>query len=180
MFKWYEGANVCYAYLEDVSIEDGKASWKAISQSRWFTRGWTLQELLAPEFILFFGKNWTILGEKSQRDEHKEFVNLISAITGIDEYSLWTASRVRETSISRRMSWAADRETTRPEDRAYSLMGLVHMPILYGEGLENAFERLQLAIIGKSSDQSIFAWTLNEVPPADYACGLLAPSPSLF
>lgn len=179
MFKWSDGAEVCYAYLEDVPPQAGQMPLETLSKSRWFSRGWTLQELLAPSNIEFFAKDWSLLGKKSQLDRY--FVSLISAITGIGQEFLLSKARLQEVSIATRMSWAAQRETTRPEDRAYSLMGIfeINMPILYGEGLKGAFERLQVEIVKKSSDQSIFAWRLDEAPSSG-PYGLLAPSPSYF
>jgi hypothetical protein len=174
MFKWYEGADVCYAYLEDVPANGG---FDEVSMSRWFTRGWTVQELLAPKIVQFYSCDWTLLGTRSSED--RKFTAWIYTITGIHSWFLLDRSRLEQASVAMRMSWAAERETTRLEDRAYSLMGLfkVHIPILYGEGLENAFERLQLEIIQKTSDQSIFAWRSDQ-PIQNH--GLLAPSPAFF
>jgi hypothetical protein len=182
MFKWYERAEICYAYLEDVPSADGDEKEERLSRSRWFRRGWTLQELIAPKRVQFYAKDWSPLGVKSTEDY--DFTALISRITGIDPGSLLYLSSLRRTSIAMRMSWAAERETTREEDRAYSLMGIfdVHMPILYGEGLERAFERLQVEIMSKSSDQSIFAWRVDKKDLLDPSEGfaLLATSPSCF
>ncbi|KAL1838932.1 hypothetical protein VTJ49DRAFT_2063 [Mycothermus thermophilus] len=157
MYGWYERAAVCYAYLEDVHFDDyteGYLTWNDLfAASRWFTRGWTLQELLAPRKVVFYAQGWRLLGTKSS------LVKSVSKITGIDELTLLDPALVRTASVAQRMSWAAHRSTTRPEDIAYSLMGLfdVNMPVLYGEG-ENAFLRLQEEIIKRSDDHSIFAW----------------------
>ncbi|KAI6154135.1 hypothetical protein BKA82DRAFT_4327665 [Pisolithus tinctorius] len=107
-------------------------------QSKWFTRGWTLQELIAPEAVHFFDSKWNHLGDKKQLASH------LGKVTRIPVYI---------------MSWAADRTMTHEEDRAYSLLGLlgVHMPMLYREG-KNVFHCLQLEIICLSNDQSIFVW----------------------
>lgn len=144
------------------------------TQSRWFTRGWTLQELIAPENVIFFSDNWKRLGER------RTLAHLIAVRTGIDEAILVGEKTVESASIAKRMSWASKRETTRPEDLAYSLMGIfsVNMPMLYGEG-KRAFLRLQEEIMRNSDDQSIFAWVDPSQAP-DSLHGLLAKSPSAF
>ncbi|KAJ3578633.1 hypothetical protein NPX13_g1938 [Xylaria arbuscula] len=151
MFRWYSNAKVCYAYLADVNDKDGFAS------SRWFSRGWTLQELIAPKVLRFYSSNWTLLGFKS------ELCDALQRITGIDTFVLETG-HFSQICVAKRMSWASRRETTRSEDRAYSLMGIfnVNMPLIYGEG-KNAFTRLQQEILRVSDDQSLFAWGAPEV-----------------
>lgn len=146
MFKWYENAEIGYAYLSDVDAEDEIP--KQLENSAWFTRGWTLQELLAPGTLVFFDRYWVEIGTKSSLEDH------VSKITGIRE--LWN---FRSCCIAEKMSWAAGRTTTRVEDEAYCLMGLfdVNMPLLYGEGRE-AFQRLQQEILKSSDDESLFAW----------------------
>ncbi|KAK5656578.1 hypothetical protein OQA88_4557 [Cercophora sp. LCS_1] len=159
MFSWYQSAKVCYAYLEDVQRGNSKnriayRSWKDdFARSRWFTRGWTLQELLAPRDVRFFGAGWEELGTKAS------LYRLIETTTGIDRRTLAEPNLINKASIARRMSWAAHRRTTRVEDTAYCLIGIfgVSMPLLYGEG-DNAFLRLQEEIIRRSSDQTILAW----------------------
>ncbi|KAJ4286648.1 hypothetical protein N0V88_007939 [Collariella sp. IMI 366227] len=165
MFRWYQQAAVCYAYLEDVHFDDfteGYLTWKDhFNKSRWFGRGWTLQELLAPRKVVFYAKGWRVLGTKSS------LVKSIESITGIDELTLLEPKLLHHASVAQRLSWAANRTTTRHEDMAYSLMGLfgINMPIIYGEG-ENAFLRLQREIIKRSNDHSIFAWgALGRGPP---------------
>jgi Heterokaryon incompatibility protein (HET) len=169
MFQWYRSAQVCYAYLGDVD------NTRAFHDSKWFTRGWTLQELLAPETMVFFAQDWVEIGTKFS------LAPLISSITGIHNlFSFESAC------VAQKMSWAAKRETTRVEDRAYCLMGLfkVNMPLLYGEG-ERAFMRLQLEILRKTDDESIFAWAKQEdlvfrtFNFSEYS-GLLASSPTEF
>ena len=113
MFRWYRKAKVCYAYLADVSVKGGAETLEAkIEGSRWFTSGWTLQELVAPANLEFFSQNWESLGSKS--DRHR----LLTGVTGIEEYVLRTGY-FEDVSIAKRMSWAAGRQTTRVEDRAY-------------------------------------------------------------
>lgn len=157
MFSWYQKAAVCYAYLDDVNLDDyteGYRTWNDdFNNSRWFTRGWTLQELLAPRKVVFYAKGWRLLGTKSS------LVKTIQKITKIDELTLLEPRLIHSASIAQRMSWASKRATTRPEDVAYSLFGIfgINLPIIYGEG-ENAFLRLQEEIIRRCDDHSIFAW----------------------
>ncbi|KAL2195526.1 heterokaryon incompatibility protein-domain-containing protein [Corynascus similis CBS 632.67] len=157
MFGWYQRAAVCYAYLEDVHFDDyteGYLTWKDhFNNSRWFTRGWTLQELLAPRKVVFYARGWRLLGTKSSLVKH------VAKTTGIDELTLVDPKLIHNASVAQRMSWAANRTTAKPEDQAYALLGIfgVNMPIIYGEGA-NAFLRLQEEIIRRSDDHSIFAW----------------------
>lgn len=170
MFRWYEAAQVCYAYLSDVSPGDENPSEtnSSFQKSKWFTRGWTLQELLAPDVIIFFDRHWVEIGTKHGLRE------TISSRTGIEHLFDF-----KKASIAQKMSWASTRETLRPEDIAYCLMGLfgVNMPLLYGEG-SKAFIRLQIEIMRSSDDDSIFAWRDHGFP--DYRSGLLARSPFAF
>jgi hypothetical protein len=145
MYRWYAKAAVCYAYLSDVHLIT-----KDISQSRWFTRGWTLQELIAPRNVKFFTSNWELIGTK------QSLCRSIAGITGIDVETLLDPSSLSSASVARKLSWAAERQTTRTEDVAYCLMGIfdVNMPLLYGEG-ERAFIRLQEEIIKENDDHSL-------------------------
>ncbi|KIX04622.1 uncharacterized protein Z518_05492 [Rhinocladiella mackenziei CBS 650.93] len=178
MFNWYRDSRVCYVYLADVTdgecLEDKDSTFR---RSRWFTRGWTLQELLAPTDLLFFSKSWTFL------EKRQTLCNIIEEITRIPSGFLGR-KRLSEASIAQRMSWAARRTTTRKEDAAYCLLGIfdVNMPLLYGEG-EKAFQRLQEEIIGQTDDQSIFAWESHQTEESDLntaEIGALALSPSDF
>ena len=175
MYVWYEASAVCYAYIADVSSQDPDEFRRAsFYQSRWFTRGWTLQELIAPKTVVFFSQEWSPLGNK------RSLAVPLTAITKIDEGVLRGTRTLESMSIAQRMSWAASRQTKRPEDQAYSLMGLfgVNMPMLYGEG-EKAFQRLQQEIMKLSDDQSIFCWTDPDIP-ATVQHGMLADSPKAF
>lgn len=157
MYAWYAGAAICYVYMYDV--EDTHPSrGPSFRQSVWFNRGWTLQELLAPSYVVFLSKEWHTLGTK------QTLAHLIMEITGIPESVLLHEQEVHQISVAQRMAWAATRRTTREEDRAYSLMGIfdVHMPTIYGEG-SHAFLRLQLEILKRSDDQSIFAWGSSSI-----------------
>ncbi|RDX44676.1 HET-domain-containing protein [Lentinus brumalis] len=125
MFQWYQSASECVAFLADVPETEDLASPKsAFRRSRWFTRGWTLQELIAPREVLFVGEHWHILGSKHS------MTSLVDSITAIGTDVLTHAAFVDEVSVAARMSWASKRHTTRVEDEAYSLMGLfgIYMP----------------------------------------------------
>ncbi|TRX93517.1 hypothetical protein FHL15_005489 [Xylaria flabelliformis] len=140
MFDWYHKADKCYAYLSDVS----KHPWiwkQKFKKSRWFTRSWTLQELLAPASVDFFSKEWKPLGNRNVLQ--KEIRN----ITGIPVQAL-QGTPLSMFTIKERMLWAEKRRAKREEDEAYSLLGLfdVHIPLIYGEGRENAFARLRKEI----------------------------------
>ncbi|MCJ1379929.1 hypothetical protein MMC17_003032 [Xylographa soralifera] len=156
MYQWYQNAHGCYAYLFDVGCDwraDQVPSSLAFQESGWFQRGWTLQELLAPDEISFYGQHWRELGNKNSLQLE------ISAATGISLHILSGRSRLQDVSVAERMSWASKRATKRVEDRAYSLLGIfdVRMPMLYGEG-KKAFLRLQEEILKQSDDHSLFAW----------------------
>jgi Heterokaryon incompatibility protein (HET) len=171
MYKYYQRSEVCYAFLKDV---DGRSTDtdEQMRKSRWFTRGWTLQELIAPRIVKFFGKDWIPLGTK------KSLLEILGNTTSIPHVVLRGASPITLT-IARRMSWASRRETTREEDMAYCLLGLfdVHLTPLYGEGAYMAFLRLQQEILKTEHDHTIFMW----VPGHDIMNqGLLASSPRAF
>ncbi|KAI0977093.1 heterokaryon incompatibility protein-domain-containing protein [Xylaria arbuscula] len=247
MYRWYQNATLCCAYLSDLPAEDdgalstlqtdhqmtadstkrpskqnskgvesakdlqkesrgsmevlGDKSKKhlkrkrsighsqaevRLAQCRWFTRGWTLQELLAPSNIEFYDQQWNLRGTK------ESLKYPLSAITGIDVQALMKSRPLEDYPVAVRMSWGAKRETSRLEDIAYCLLGIfdIYMPMLYGEG-ENAFLRLQEEICKSTDDLSIFAWKrqhpdgflnsgLFARPPAEYSScrGLVRFSPS--
>jgi hypothetical protein len=161
MFRWYRSAAKCYVYLSDVSRPAFDANkfnqlpWEsAFRKSRWFTRGWTLQELIAPTSAEFFSKNWEQLGNKTSLERH------VHEITGIPVKAL-EGSLLSDFSVTERMSWAGRRQTTREEDKAYSLLGIfdVHMPLIYGEGRENALKRLREEIDKASKGKSFSSIT---------------------
>ncbi|KAH6699976.1 heterokaryon incompatibility protein-domain-containing protein, partial [Leptodontidium sp. MPI-SDFR-AT-0119] len=149
MFRWYQKAARCYVYLSDVSTGERKArdasaecTWEsAFRASKWFTRGWTLQELLAPRSVDFFPEERNLLGDKGTLEQQ------IHEITGVPSMALRQYS-LSQFDVKERFSWAKSRQTTRREDKAYSLFGIfdVQMPLLYGEGEARAFQRLREAI----------------------------------
>jgi hypothetical protein len=113
MFRWYKNAEICYVYLSDVSVPPPPhlSHGSTIEKSRWFTRGWTLQELIAPSEIVFFDKTWQEIGKK------RTLLEDLEKITTIDVRAL-AGAELSTFSVARRMSWAARRETTRLEDIA--------------------------------------------------------------
>ena len=154
MYAWYSCAARCYAFLTDVDDDDDPhAPTSQFRNSTWFTRGWTLQELIAPALVVFLSQEWSPIGTKGS------LAPLIEAITGVEVDILTGMRTPNEISVSKRMSWTARRVTTREEDRAYSLLGLfgIHMPTIYGEG-RNAFFRLQEEILKQIPDDTLFTW----------------------
>ncbi|KAF1963968.1 HET-domain-containing protein [Bimuria novae-zelandiae CBS 107.79] len=150
MFRWYQKAQKCYVYLSDVSNftadGDGELSWRwkpAFKQSQWFTRGWTLQELIAPKSVEFLSKEGDLLGSK------ETLKLLLHEITGIPVKAL-QGQPLSDHSVTERFSWAANRHTTRPEDESYCLFGIfgIHLPVIYGEGRLSAMKRLLNEIEG--------------------------------
>ena len=188
MYAWYRRAKVCYVYLADVS--SNHSNQHDLKSSRWFTRGWTLQELLAPAQMVFFNRYWSEIARFSKvplgrevypRHNDVMFLDMLESATGIPQRQL-LCSELTEASVAEKLSWASGRQTTRVEDEAYCLLGLfnVNMALLYGEG-RKAFQRLQEEIIKTSSDHTIFAW--GESPESglkrDSPC-VLAESTSQF
>jgi len=191
MYRWYQEASIAYAYMSDVSSDlpppqgteptgpskKGAAAGEAprptfhtipsilreydklprtFENSRWFTRGWTLQELIAPPIVEFYSQGWHEIGTKFSLRK------VISKVTGIDIRVLEGADPAT-CHVAERMSWAANRQTTRVEDAAYSLLGIfkVHMPLIYGEG-HRAFYRLQKEIMKTTEDYTMLAWGLSK------------------
>jgi hypothetical protein len=180
MFQWYNNAAICYAYLPDVTTGDTPLidiERSKFRSSSWFTRGWTLQELIAPKKLYFYDSRWKYIGSKG------EMSHVIESITGIPRAIVVGVRDPRQASIAQRMSWAANRVTTRKEDMAYSLLGLfgLTMPMIYGEG-DKAFTRLQEEIKKDSADISILAGA-SIFPSEEYFPSydlFLATSPSDF
>ena len=164
MYKWYQNAEICFAYLNDVDRGDDMEPLCHLGgsgvvhsdfyESLWFTRGWTLQELIAPKVLVFYNKWWERIGTRT------ELAEKISSRTGIHHSILCHQHELASFSIAQRFSWAANRKTSRAEDRAYSLLGLldIQMPLLYGEG-HRALRRLQEHLLTRCKDDSLFAWS---------------------
>ncbi|EIW76445.1 HET-domain-containing protein, partial [Coniophora puteana RWD-64-598 SS2] len=158
MFKWYRNSTLCIIYLEQtMSLAD-------MAGDEWFRRGWTLQELLAPERVLFYNKEWDRLTPSLVADDKdpsplSEVFDIVSEATGIPVQEL-VKFEPSPREVDQRMTWAAKREVTRQEDAAYSLMGIFDVSIstAYGEGLDRAFCRLVEAIMLSGSDSSVLNW----------------------
>ncbi|EFY89220.1 kinesin light chain [Metarhizium acridum CQMa 102] len=172
MFRWYRDAKRCYVYLSDVSSpivfgrQKSMMPWDdAFRQSRWFTRGWTLQELIAPKTVDFYSKQGAWLGDKQSLEP------AIRDITGIPASAL-RGTPLSDFPVSEREAWARDRQTKYEEDMAYSLLGIfdVHMPLIYGEGREKAQRRLReevqkaIKALGTRTIDFSVAFSLSEVP----------------
>lgn len=174
MFDYYARSEVCFAHLADLAPES-----MDIGSCRWFTRGWTLQELLAPQSVEFYNQAWEHVGSKH------EFVERIARATNIKSAALKDPSRIKEYSVATRLSWSSNRQTTRLEDTAYCLLGIfdVSLPLIYGEG-HNAFQRLLEAVVRRDNDLTVFAWKLTAVNNVDPEIGpgvnLLPQSPLAF
>jgi hypothetical protein len=147
MFRWYSNAAKCYVFLSDVSISSytginlSSEGMLAFKYSRWFTRSWTLQELLAPISVDFFSMEGEKVGDR------ESLVQEIHSITGISIRALQGTPLV-QFNMEERLSWAKGRQAKREEDAVYSLLGIfdIHMPLIYGEGRQKAFVRLHREI----------------------------------
>ncbi|KAH0439385.1 het domain protein [Colletotrichum camelliae] len=187
MFVWYRASAVCFVWLEDLAPSSSASKTTpngkrlhdiaGMASCKWFSRGWTLQELIAPANIRFYDASWNFRFTKENN------TSVLATITTIDVEVLKMAKRLKDVLVAVRMSWAANRETTRPEDIAYCLLGIfdINMPMLYGEG-EKAFQRLQEHIVNLHGDSSIFAWLAPFRPPLPTQSfrGLFATSPRQF
>jgi hypothetical protein len=172
MWTYYSRSNICYVYMADIrDCEAGRGI--SFQKSEWFTRGWTLQELIAPFYVEFYAADWSPIGTKLERHEE------IAAITTIESHLLAQNRSIEVYGSAERFSWAAHRQVTQEEDEAYSLLGLfqIHMPMLYGEGRARAFARLQEAIYLSTCDDSIFLFRYS--PHVD-SQPLLADCPNRF
>ncbi|KDR74942.1 hypothetical protein GALMADRAFT_569193 [Galerina marginata CBS 339.88] len=196
MFRWYRNSSICIVHLGSTKSwpPPSPDSFDLSSHDPWFSRGWTLQELLAPRVVKFYGSKWkpctTASNDKSDQlvasvtqarglihlYGNKTMVDMLSTITSIPTTELLDFEPGLE-DVKLRLSWASQRATTRIEDMAYCLLGLfnVSMPIAYGEG-EVAFYRLQAAIMERSNDRNLFLWTGR---PSPYS-SMLANGPECF
>jgi tetratricopeptide (TPR) repeat protein len=162
MFRWYYEATRCYVYLADVpNPKDPKSTAEsAFPDSRWFTRGWTLQELIAPSSVQFFSREGELLGNKKSREQQLHQITgiAIEALQGIPLAQFDTAER---------LSWAAKRETTVEEDAAYCLLGIfdIQMPLIYGEGQQKALDRLQRKIRKSLNQASLVSTNASWIVP---------------
>ncbi|KAG6335867.1 hypothetical protein ID866_3232 [Astraeus odoratus] len=170
MFKWYRDCHVCITYLaESMSVDD-------LANDVWFTRGWTLQELVAPRTMKFYGRGWVPISNSTNDKQDLTMMSVVSQVTGISLDDL-RDFRPGTRDVHTRMMWASTRTTTRIEDIAYCLIGIfdVSMTVAYGEG-KRAFYRLMEAIIHRCGEWQIMAWAGK--PSADSAA--LPDSPRCF
>ncbi|KAI1268275.1 heterokaryon incompatibility protein-domain-containing protein [Xylariaceae sp. FL1019] len=201
MFRWYRDAKLCITYLSDVQnihrrsqrglhVFGNSNDGQHYHLSRWFSRGWTLQEMLAPSELEFYDMEWNFIGTK------KDLAAAISEVTGISTPFLAGQLQLSDACIAVKMSWMSGRRTTYPEDMAYSMIGIfnITMPFVYGESGTRAFRRLQEIILASPSmDESLFAWKMPNKPDAgedsvtaanleweQAEWGLLAGSPEWF
>ncbi|KAI0197707.1 heterokaryon incompatibility protein-domain-containing protein [Astrocystis sublimbata] len=171
MFRWYRDAKRCYVYLSDVSstaasdvanVGCNAISWDtAFRTSRWFTRGWTLQELVAPVAVEFYSREWVWLGDKASLELQ------LCDITGIPTSAL-CGTPLSHYSIAERESWAHNRQTKYEEDMAYSLLGIfdVSMTLNYGEGRQKAQRRLREEVQRAPHNEFTITFALSDVPEA--------------
>jgi hypothetical protein len=169
MFSWYQSSTVCLAYLSDVptaNTDNNELLSSQVRNSRWFTRGWTLPELLAPSELIFHAADWTVLG---RRDD--SLAELISEITGIDQAYLSGRKNVQQASISKILSWMSNRKTSRVEDMVYCMLGIlgIDMEIHYGEG-RGAVDRLRGKIEQKMGAElnSLTPFTSHQAHPRQF------------
>jgi hypothetical protein len=173
MFAWYRGATKCYVYLPDVQTDERHVDatgeqphlklWEPdFRRSRWFTRGWTLQELLAPRSVEFFSADWIRLGDRESLER------CIQDITGIPRRAL--RGDALNFSTAERLAWTENRNTKRREDKSYSLLGIfsVFMPLIYGEG-DYAWTRLLVEIDKKHAETAELDNILSNLPIATEA-----------
>ncbi|KAJ8515318.1 hypothetical protein ONZ45_g7251 [Pleurotus djamor] len=153
MFAWYQNAEICIVYLQDVDHFDG------IWQSAWFTRGWTLQELLAPRKVAFFYRDWARIDFASEVDIDRTRPNtfkttrssvihrMIPKAAGLPRWTITSSYIPSPHNLEQVLKWAEKRQTTVPQDAAYSLVSLlgVCLPTHYGWELGNVFVALRLA-----------------------------------
>ncbi|KAF9471443.1 hypothetical protein BDN70DRAFT_766210, partial [Pholiota conissans] len=164
MFKWYQGSNICIAYLAETQLI------LDIHRDRWFTRGWTLQELVAPKLIKLCNRDWDYFNPDITLTDNTYSILRVTGIKRQIITQIWEATSITENEfsrflqlpISRLMQLAATREVMREEDTAYSLMGIFKVSIAtaYGEGGKQAFSRLLEAILESISDRpfDLFNW----------------------
>lgn len=190
MYAWYQKSEVCFAHLSDLISPENligeiegelrldqniEEAYHELKGCRWFTRGWTLQELLAPRNLLFYTAEWDFYARKDHG-----FAHVLSRVTGISLDVLQKHRRYHRCSVAERFSWASKRSTKRVEDIAYCLLGLfdINMPLLYGEG-SKAFTRLQEEILKREADHTLFLWHDPKTTAGCYR-GLLASHPKCF
>ncbi|KAF9474805.1 hypothetical protein BDN70DRAFT_769036, partial [Pholiota conissans] len=173
MYAWYERADICIVYLSETHTTTH------IPDDTWFTRGWTLQELIAPKKLKFYSAEWNRLAQDNNDDKKDPIIlSFIEHATMLSSEEL--AGRLN-VPLSRKMQWAASREVTREEDIAYSLMGIfdVSISIAYGEGVSRAFLRLLEEIMKNHiGAKDLFNWAGGVTGNGN--THLLPPSPKYY
>jgi hypothetical protein len=156
MYDFYANAVVCYAYLADVSGVGAPEERNAqVKRSRWFTRGWTLQEWLAPRSLVYLDQEWRVIGTREHFDDIPRLSSTFKRFTQPRILS------VRFWNLATKLSWASQRQTTMLEDQAYSICGLlqIKLPVRYGQNdTKSVFRHLQEALINEYHDLSLLAW----------------------
>ncbi|KAG2344136.1 hypothetical protein BDR05DRAFT_839461, partial [Suillus weaverae] len=158
MFVWYHNSALTIIYLSDVPPS---SKCGALAKSAWNTRGWTVQEFLAPSVILFYQKDWTLYLD-DPTPNHKDSIAIMQELeyaTGIDRRAV-VAFRPGMRDAREKLQWASTRITTLQEDIAYSLSGVfgVRLRVDYGEKKQNALGRLLQEIIAQSGDITALDW----------------------
>ncbi|KAG1789642.1 uncharacterized protein HD556DRAFT_1311230 [Suillus plorans] len=158
MFVWYHHSALTIVYLSDVPPSSKSGG---LAKSAWNTRGWTFQEFVAPKVILFYQNNWTLY-RNDHTPNHKDSIAIMQEIkdaTGIDRPAV-VAFRPSMHNAREKLHWASTRVTTRQEDIAYSLFGVldVRLRVDYGEKQDKALGRLLQEIVARSGDISSLDW----------------------
>jgi hypothetical protein len=172
MFVWYRHSALTIIYLSDVPPSSQPGT---LASSAWNTRGWTVQEFLAPKFVLFYQKDWSLyLDDRSPN--HKDSLAIMQEMgdaTCIDARAL-VAFRPGMRDAREKLQWVSSRITTWQEDIAYSLFGIfgVNLPVIYGEKKQKALGRLLQEVVAQSGDISALDWVgksseFNTCLPAD-------------
>ncbi len=176
-YRWLQMSTVCITFLDDLRPDGPRFDENIWSQCRYWTRAWTLQELIGPRRVEFYDADWQYRGSKTS----PELLPILSGITHIPKSVLLDSEALSRVSLAVRMSWAANRKACLGEDTAYSMAGIVGVaiPVRYGEGSEQAFLRLVKEILFHSRDGSIHAWR-RVGTGGQQIRGLLARSPSEF
>ena len=193
MFSWYRNAAICIVYLAQTN------DLRDFAHDRWFTRGWTLQELLAPRRLKFYSKRWhrltEFLNDKISAEDVRRLNNqsltrqldllsdaILKAAGLVMQHVRDFVPGIRHPSLPERMQWIARRATTREEDESYSLMGIfnVSISIAYGEGRERAFFRLYQAILEVGYERDWLLWTGRSVSPSIHPSRMIPSSPKCY
>jgi hypothetical protein len=169
------GAYMCVVYLEDLDVNSSLDDTDALARCKYWTCSWTLAELVIPSRVEFYDRQWNRRFSKSDT----EFSKLISSISGIPRSVLLDPARLSDTAAAVKLSWSANRSSSRPEDVAYSLVSIlgVELTVRYGEGQVKSFQRLQEAFLRVSQDGSILLWDATD---GENNRGLLARYPFEF